>query len=319
MAALRGISIVVLIVAAFAGSAAAQSPLLGGRGAGSPPAEAPAKAVRAEPPPQTALGQASRWLAQTQQTMVNSITREVKSVKDGDSYVPLLFGMLFAFLYGVVHTLGPGHGKFVVASYFIGREASIWRGLRMASEIAVTHVIAAVLLVWLTDVAVRVLFGAATGELYWSRLISYGVLAAIGAWMLAQSVRRLVGGRAEHAHDAACGHDHGGAAGGASEGRQRGLLSIGVGVAPCTGAILVMVFALANDVLAAGVMMVAAIGLGMAATMFVIGVAAILARGMLIARVGREQRRARNWQGGLELVGALAIVVFSTALFLDAL
>ena len=161
-------------------------------------------------------------------------------------------GMLFAFLYGVVHTLGPGHGKFVIASYFVGRDASIWRGLRMASEIAVTHVIAAVLLVWLTDVAVRVLFGAATGELYWSRLISYGVLAAIGAWMLAQAVQRLVGARAANAHDAACRHDHGGGPGGAGEGRQRGLLSIGVGVAPCTGAILVMVFALANDVLVAG-------------------------------------------------------------------
>ncbi len=316
----RGLAIVLLIVAALAGDAVAQSPLLGGRGGGAAPTEGSAQAARVEPaPPQTAIGRASRLLAQTQQTMVNGITREVKAVKEGQSYVPLLLGMLFAFLYGVVHTLGPGHGKFVIASYFVGRDASVWRGLRMAAEIAVTHVIAAVLLVWLTDVAVRALFGASTGELYWSRLVSYGVLATIGAWMLAQAVRRLIGARAGRAHDTNFGRDHGHSHGGAREGRQRGLLSIGVGVAPCTGAILVMVFALANDVLIAGFLMVAAIGLGMAATMFAIGVAAIFARGLLMARVGREERRARRWQNGLELAGALAIVVFSTALFLDAL
>ena len=62
--------------------------------------------------------------------------------------------LAFAFLYGVLHTLGPGHGKVVVVSYFVSRDARLWRGVLMGVQIAVTHVLSAVALFWLADLAV---------------------------------------------------------------------------------------------------------------------------------------------------------------------
>jgi hypothetical protein len=59
--------------------------------------------------------------------MVRDIGRYMAAIRDGTGSAPLLFGIGFAFLYGVVHTLGPGHGKMVVASYFVGRDAQVWR------------------------------------------------------------------------------------------------------------------------------------------------------------------------------------------------
>ncbi len=298
----------VMLTLGLAVPAAAQNPLTGGRPLGG----APPPAEQAAPPRDQGgwLAQAGRAIAAVQKTLVDRIAREVKALKDGQSYWPLAVGIAFAFLYGVLHTLGPGHGKFVIVSYFVGREASVWRGLVMASQIALTHVIAAVILVWLTDAAVRLMFGASTGELYWTRLISYAVLAAIGLWMLLQAVAAMRGRAQPVGH----GHQHHPHAG-----RQQGLLSLGVGLAPCTGAILVMLFAIANDVLFAGAIMVGAIGLGMALTMFVIGVAAILARGALVRRLEHDSRRVGRWQTGLEFTGALVIVLFSTALLVDAL
>lgn len=56
----------------------------------------------------------------------------MRAIKQGESALPLLVGLLLAFGYGVVHALGPGHGKLVVATYFLSHDAQIGRGLVMA-------------------------------------------------------------------------------------------------------------------------------------------------------------------------------------------
>ncbi|MBL4558947.1 MAG: hypothetical protein JKP98_23550 [Rhodobacteraceae bacterium] len=74
---------------------------------------------------------------------------------------------------------------------------------------------------------------------------------------------------------------------------------------PCTGALIVMLFGLANDLVIPAVMMVIAISAGMALAMSAIGVAAILGRNWTEARVavtpngGCASRRARASPGGL--------------------
>jgi ABC-type nickel/cobalt efflux system permease component RcnA len=112
------------------------------------------------------------------------------------------------------------------------------------------------------------------------------------------------------------GHEQGG--GGRGNGPQ-GLLSVAVGLAPCTGAILVMLFALANGMLLVGLAMVAAIGAGMAVTMAAIGLAAIYARARMMARLSGDETRGRVWGAAFQLAGAFVITLLSTALLIDAL
>ena len=49
--------------------------------------------------------------------------------------------VLFAFALGALHALTPGHGKAALAAYFLGREARIGKGLRIAMTAALLHVL----------------------------------------------------------------------------------------------------------------------------------------------------------------------------------
>ena len=52
----------------------------------------------------------------------------VNAVERGDDLGAFFLGLAIAFACGVVHAFGPGHGKFIVVSYFLGREARVMRG-----------------------------------------------------------------------------------------------------------------------------------------------------------------------------------------------
>ena len=86
-----------------------------------------------------------------------------------------------------------------------------------------------------------------------------------------------------HVHDEHCGHSHGPTpdqlAG--PGGWRRGLGAIvAVGLRPCSGAILVLVFALAQGLFWAGVLATFVMGLGTAITVATIAVLAVSARGL---------------------------------------
>jgi ABC-type nickel/cobalt efflux system permease component RcnA len=214
------------------------------------------------------------------------IAGHMRAIRDGGSLAPLAVGLMLAFAYGVVHALGPGHGKVVVATYFLGRDAQIGRGLLMGLQIAVFHVLSAIVVVALADLVLRQAFGNAPAEVAGVRLTSYGLIALIGATMLFQAVRRSRLRRAgiEVGHE--CGHDHGhGHARGAGGHAQQGALSLGVGLVPCTGAVLILLYALANDILLSGLLLVVAIAAGMAITMGALGMLSIVARTAVAARL----------------------------------
>ena len=121
------------------------------------------------------------------------IAQHMRAIRDGDTSAPLMIGTLLAFAYGVLHALGPGHGKVFVVSYFLSRDAQIMRGLLMGLQIAAFHVLSATVVVALADLVLRQAFGSAPGEIAGVRLASYGLIALIGCpcW---QAVRRSVCG-----------------------------------------------------------------------------------------------------------------------------
>jgi nickel/cobalt exporter len=124
-------------------------------------------------------------------------------------------------------------------------------------------------------------------------------------------------GAAGHVHDEHCGHSHGPTpdqlAG--PGGWKRGLMAIfAVGLRPCSGAILVLVFALAQGIFWAGIAATFVMGIGTAITVAVIATLTVSATA-LAARIAAT----RTGYGSLALrgveVGAAAVVlVFGLAL-----
>jgi nickel/cobalt transporter (NicO) family protein len=269
------------------------------------------------------LAMLGRALLTWQREANRLIAQHMRAIREGDSSLPLVVGVGLAFLYGVLHALGPGHGKLVVVSYFLSREARIGRGLLMGLQIAIFHVISAIVVVALADLLLRRAFGGAPAEVAGVRLFSYGLIALIGTVMLAQAMRRSRQRRAGiEISDGCCGgahvgHGHHGASG-ARERMQQGGLSLGVGLVPCTGAVLILLYAMANDILFAGVLLAIAIAAGMAITMGGLGILSVIARQAVASRIEARADGSRL-AAVSDYGGALAIMAIGAGLFWVAL
>jgi ABC-type nickel/cobalt efflux system permease component RcnA len=129
---------------------------------------------------------------------------------------------------------------------------------------------------------------------------------------------------ADHVHgpDCGCGHAHLPAA---SELRgdwslaKAFSIAFAVGIRPCTGAILVLVFANGLGLYWAGVLSTLAMAVGTFITVSLIAAFAVYSK-KLAARLLRGQSRLLDWFGiGLRFAGGLAIAFLGTILFLGSL
>ena len=249
------------------------------------------------------------------------IATHMNAIESGENLAAFALGLFIAFAYGVVHAFGPGHGKFIIVSYFMGRDVQITRGLIMAVQVAIVHVIAAVVIVWLADSVLKAGFGIGLSDIPGVRAGSFLIIAGIGIYMLYQAVRqsRGQGTGDEHGHSHSHGHGdgHSHSHGGNVEG---GVLAFAAGVVPCPGAILIMLYAVANDMIYPGFILVAAMSVGIGLTICSLGVGAILARKtamrMMESSVGgggvNVLRHTFNYGGAtiVTLIGLVSFVAF---------
>jgi nickel/cobalt exporter len=115
-----------------------------------------------------------------------------------------------------------------------------------------------------------------------------------------------------HLHDAACGHSHGpepqDLAG--PGGWRRGLSAVfAAGLRPCSGAIIVLVFALSQGLFWTGVAATFAMGLGTAITVATLATLAVAARSLAMRLAGDGRGFGVLALRSLELAAALAIIV----------
>lgn len=271
------------------------------------PAQAQSAASRpAEPAASAGIGAV---LADFQRTANREIAKHLRAIRDGQGTGPLALGLVLAFLYGAVHAAGPGHGKLVVVGYFLSREARIVRGLAMGAQIALLHVVSAVVIVGFADFLLRRTFGGAPAEIPAVRIASYALIVGIGLTMFVRAVGRVLADRATAGHDHGTDHarphrhEAGCGCGAHDRPREGGLLALAVGLVPCTGSLLILLYALANDMLFEGLLLVAFIAFGMAVTMGGLGLASVWARRFVLDRV-EAARPATRLAGVLELAGA---------------
>jgi len=247
-------------------------------------------------------------LASAQRTLNDSISAAFRDVRERQSHTAIVLILGLAFLYGVLHAVGPGHGKAVVAGYFVANRARWTSGIAMGSLISLIQGASAIALVGLLAVVLEwrqfdVLDRATLVE-----FVSYGLIAALGAVML----YRAVSGRG-HAHE---GHGHE-APGDEPRVLDRRLI-LAAGLTPCASAIIILLFSLANDALPVGIAAVASLSLGMAITVSTIGIATVVGRHAIVRLLDRVGFGAHRLEQGLAVAGALAILSVSGLMMMGA-
>jgi nickel/cobalt transporter (NicO) family protein len=117
-----------------------------------------------------------------------------------------------------------------------------------------------------------------------------------------------------HVHDEHCGHSHGPMPSGPG-GWRRGLGAIfAVGLRPCSGAILVLVFALAQGLFWAGIAATFAMGIGTAITVAAIAVLAVTAGGVARRLSGASDGSGALIMRGIEFAAAGLVLLFGVGL-----
>jgi len=202
MAAARPAAIGALLLAALIAllllAAPARAQLTGA------PADGDAAAERDADAP-SLLGRLAGGFMALQSEVNRTINHRLVAIKREHSLTALLLGLAIAFAYGVFHAVGPGHGKAVLLSYFLSRDARISRGVLMGAQIAFFHVVSAIVIVVIVHLILQQAFGGPVDELDFLKIASYGAITLIGAAMLRGAFRRLR--RAGSGHDHA-GHHH---------------------------------------------------------------------------------------------------------------
>jgi ABC-type nickel/cobalt efflux system permease component RcnA len=261
------------------------------------------------------VAELARFSADYQRRIQQSLSTSLRDIKSGSGSLALWTLLAVCFGYGVVHTLGPGHGKAVVVAYFLdSKRPRAWiEGVFAGSWIAFTHTLAALLLAGgLKTFAVVGLFGALR-EVRNVEIVSYTLILLIGFW-------RLWAGISGHLHEHAHGgddhhHDHDHHHQHPAQRTLAGwLLLTAAGIAPCAGALVVILLSLALGVLWAGVVGVIAIALGMAITLAAVGMASMVAHRLIIGD-GRSREIGRF----TAIAASLIVIATAGTLLLGAL
>ncbi|HFU77659.1 MAG TPA: hypothetical protein ENK68_04060 [Epsilonproteobacteria bacterium] len=71
---------------------------------------------------------------------MKAILQDIKKNNTVTSYFWLLF---FSFVYGILHAIGPGHGKTLVSSYFLSDNRSVFKAFNISLLIGVVHTFSA--------------------------------------------------------------------------------------------------------------------------------------------------------------------------------
>ena len=237
-----------------------------------------------------------------------------------------------SFLYGVFHAAGPGHGKLIIATYLATHESRLKQGIWLAIGSALAQGVVAVLLVEATVALLGASFSAANKTALQLESISYALVTLLGGFLMVSAARRLWLGHHHHhdhnddhrheesTHAHHC-HAHMPVPGDLPERmslRQTIWIILTIGIRPCTGAILVLIFAYVLQLRFAGIGAVIAMSIGTAITVAVLAAVSVYARQIAVRMseyLPDDGVRGGTLLNTFALIGGLIVFLLGIALF----
>lgn len=93
-----------------------------------------------------------------QQQLNSLISSNFREIGDENTLVPILTILSIAFIYGLIHALGPGHGKILVSSYFLQTNHSYKEAFKMGYLISLIHTLSALCITFILYYILEVVF-----------------------------------------------------------------------------------------------------------------------------------------------------------------
>ena len=202
-------------------------------------------------------------------TKIKTLFESIKDEKNPFTYLFLLF---FAYAYGAVHALGPGHGKTLVGSYFLSNDRSYSKALFISLAIGVVHTFSAFLLTLIIYFVVDTFLAKfLDNSIFYTTKISALIIIAIALYLIYQKYKAYKEIKKTssysfsinpHTNSCACNSCK------VDNNSTDMALIISAGIIPCPGTVTIFIFSLSLGLYYAGFLSALVMSLGMSTIIF---------------------------------------------------
>jgi ABC-type nickel/cobalt efflux system permease component RcnA len=240
----------------------------------------------------------------------------------------------FSFAYGVLHALGPGHGKIVITTWLATHPSRLRSSLKLTFAASLLQGLVAIALVTVVLGVLQLPSRQLHMSSFWLEKGSYLLVGVLGLMLALRALKKLrqALGRPkftsftpQHVHheNCGCGHQHLPteqqlAAG--EDWRARLTIVLSMGLRPCSGAIMVLLFSKVIGVFSWGVLSALAMAAGTSITISGLALLVHSFRSFAVKISGNKAPvlwRQVGW-ATLALAGSLVLIAAAVVMWLSA-
>ncbi|MBU8848404.1 MAG: hypothetical protein KOO64_02620 [Desulfobacterales bacterium] len=244
------------------------------------------------------------WQQQLREKM-SSLIREAKTRK---SPAPFFILIASAFAYGVIHSAGPGHGKAVALSYILSCKPSFSQGLIFGNLVALTHGFSGIFFVLAVKYLLQTSISASLETMTnITQIISYSLITCLGLIIFLTSVYKWIKNKTEHPKPRT------------KLFANPFITAIAVGIIPCPGVVMVMLFAISLDLTWLGILLGTTISFGMASTITLIVMAGMSGKAAVLSLASSHSKILIILEYMIEAMAGLLVACLGFILFCSSL
>lgn len=221
---------------------------------------------------------------------------------------PLIVLIGLAFLYGVIHAAGPGHGKVFAMTYVLSHRASILGGVLFGICFALIHALSgAVGVLGLRYIIQRSVSETLASVTTITQIISFGLIALLGLGILLKHGYTFLSTSVSEKGTEPI------------KATRKGVLpwAVAVGLVPCPAVVMVMLFCLSMDVMILGLLLTVCISIGMATTISFVVIAIVMGKTGIMSIISKSH--VVRVEGIIGVLSGGAIVAFGTLFLISTI
>lgn len=215
-----------------------------------------------------------------------------------------VFLILISFIYGIIHSIGPGHGKSLVASFFLKEKHPLKKSLILSVIISVIHTGSAVVLSFLLFFVLTSIKGMFRIKMQSYFMAASGLLILIIGilFLFLKIFRKNPKNNIEEKH---------------SKNGNLILIGVSAGIVPCPASLMIMLLALSKNIICIGLTSVLSISLGMFFLLTIIGVISIKSRDGIIFFSDKTLKKSKLISIILEYFSIVLIIIIGLGMSLN--
>jgi len=204
-----------------------------------------------------------RTLTVWQHNLNQYLSQTIRSIGDDNSLATSLIVIGIAFLYGLIHAAGPGHGKVLVAIYFTdGKKRDYKSALQMGYLISIIHTISALIVTFVLFFVIKNMFYQKFHNTYEEIVhITSILIMAVGVYIIYEAFRNRKFQENNNNID---------------KSKSKFAIALSVGAVPCPGVMTIVLFSIVLKHYMLAIFSAVAMSIGMGITISVVGILSVM-------------------------------------------